>query len=66
MCLAVPGSDRLLMLHDFIARVGYCNSDDDVWGDVLGHYGLDVRHQAGENFLTFCEINQLSKYLLGC
>ena len=32
----------------------------DVWGDVLGYHGLDVRNQAGEEFLGFCGINQLS------
>ena len=34
--------------------VGYCKSDDDdVWGGILGHHGLDVRNQAGEDFLDF-------------
>ena len=61
VCLAaVPGSDRLLMLADFNARLGYCKSDDDVCSMVLGHHGVDVRNQAGEDFLTFCEIIQLS------
>ena len=49
----------VLMLGDFNTRVGYCKSDDDVWSAVLGHHGLDVRNQAGEEFLSFCEINQL-------
>ena len=60
-CLAVvPDSDKLLMLGDFNARVGYHRSEGDVWSGVLGYYGLDVRNQAGEDFLHFCEINQLS------
>ena len=45
----MPGSDRLLMLGDFNARVGYCKSDN-VWSAVLHHYGFDVRNQAGEDF----------------
>ena len=42
------------------ARVDYRKGDDDVWSGVLGYHGLDVRYQAGEEFLSFCEINQLS------
>ena len=61
VCLAVvPGSDRLMMLGDFNDRVGYCKGDDYVWSAALGHHGLDVRNQVGEDFLSFCEINQLS------
>ena len=25
-----------------------------VWGGVLGHRGLDVRNQVGEDFFSFC------------
>jgi len=56
----VSDSDKLLMLDDFNARVGYRKSDDDVWSGVLGYYVLYVRNQAGGDFLSFCEINQLS------
>ena len=56
----VPDSDRLLMLGDLMLEwVGYCKSDV-VWGGVLGHHGLDVRNQVGEDFLSFYAINQLS------
>ena len=50
---AVPDSDRFLMLGDFNTRVGYCRSDDHVWSVVLDHHRLDVRNQAGEDFLNF-------------
>ena len=62
-CLAAgPDSDKLLMLGDFNARVGYHKQKDDAWGDVLAYHGLqlDVRNQAGEEFLGFCGIDHLS------
>ena len=31
-------------------------SDDDMWSAVLGHHGLDVRNQAGEDFLIFAQL----------
>ena len=53
----MPDSDKLLILGDFNPRVGNRKHNDDVWDDVLGYHGLDVRNQAGEEFLRFCGIN---------
>ena len=39
----MPVSDGLLILGVFSARVGY-HKDNDVWSDVLGCHGLDMKN----------------------
>ena len=31
-----------------------------MWSSVLGHFGIDDINQAGEDLLSFCDLNQLS------
>ena len=56
----IHSTDLLLMLRDLNARVGQRNRDSDVWSNVLGHFGIDNINQAGEDLLSFCNLNQLS------
>lgn len=53
VCAAVSDAVRLLLLGN---RVCYRKCVDDVWNSVLGFHGRNVRNQAGEDFLAFCEI----------
>ena len=43
---------------DFNARVGIL--DDEVWHGVVGQHGMAERNMAGEEFLQFCALNQLT------
>jgi len=36
------------------------NPQDDLWHGVVGRYGIEERNLADEDFLQFCECNQLS------
>ena len=56
----VPNTDSLVLAGDFNTRVGLFNPDDDLWHGVVGKYGIEERNLAGEDFLQFCECNQLS------
>ena len=58
----MPGSDTLLMLGDFNARVDYRkgdDEDDDVWSAVLSLLWTGCKKSGWrtEEFLSFCEIN---------
>ena len=69
----VPGSDILLILGDFNARVGSrqvspvpvsrfngVSDDQYLWGSTLGPFGLGECNKAGEEFLLWCSGNQPS------
>ena len=56
----LSSSDLLLVLGDLNARVGLRSIDSDVWSSVLGHFGIDDLNQAGEDLLSFCDLNHLS------
>ena len=49
-----------MVLGDFNARVGVLKPDEEHWQGVLGRHSLDERNAAGEDFLQFCAMNQLS------
>ena len=53
-------SDVLVMLGDFNARVGVLKSDKEEWQGVVGKHGVDERNEAGEEFLQFCALIQLT------
>ena len=36
------------------------NPEDDLWSGIVGKYGIKERNLAGEDFLQFCQCNQLS------
>ena len=57
----VPYSDFLILLGDFNARVGVFNHQNNLWRGVVGRYGIEERNHSGENFLQFCEHNQLTE-----
>ena len=57
---SVPHTDILVMLGDFNARVGRRDRNSELWEKVLGFHGLEERNLAGEEFLEFCTINNLS------
>ena len=50
----------MVMLGDFNARVGVLKPDEEEWQGVLGKHGIDERNEAGEEFLQFCALNQLT------
>ena len=52
----VPNTDFLVL----VGRVGVFNPEDDLWHGVVGKYGIEERNLAGEDFLQFCQCNQLS------
>lgn len=56
----ISQSDVLVMLGDFNARVGVLKPDKEEWQGVVGKHGIDVRNEAGEEFLQFCALNQLT------
>ena len=56
----IPQNDILVVLGDFNARVGVLKPDDDLWHGVIGRHGIDERNLAGEEFLQFCTVNQLT------
>ena len=56
----ISSTDLLLVLGDLNARVGVRNRDFNMWSNVLGHFGIDDINQAGEDLLSFCDLNQLS------
>ena len=56
----IPQSDILVVLGDFNARVGVLKPGEDSWHGVIGRHGLDERNLAGEEFLQFCSVNQLT------
>ena len=49
-------TDFLVLVGDFNAPVGVF----DLWCGVVGKYGIKERNLAGEDFLQFCQCNQLS------
>ena len=57
---AAPSTDVLMLLGDFNARVGSSKDDSDVWQDVRGKHGVGECNAAGERFLEFCAVNQLT------
>ena len=56
----VPQNDALLPLGDFNAKVGVLKQGDQMWHGTVGRHGLDERNAAGEEFLWFCTLNQLT------
>ena len=56
----IPQNDILVVVGDFNARVGVLKPGEDSWHGVIGKHGLDERNMAGEEFLQFCAVNQLT------
>ena len=56
----VPAADLLILLGDFNSRVGSSRGDSDLWRDIRGKYGVGECNVAGEKFLEFCALNQLT------
>lgn len=56
----IPQNDVLLLLGDFNARVGVLKLGEEEWQGVVGKHGLDERNEAGEEFMQFCALNQLT------
>ena len=52
----MPPKDKLILLGDFIARVG---RDHDIWGNVLGHHGVGKANFNGMLLLGLCAANEL-------
>ena len=48
-----------MMLGDFNARVGVFNPADGLWCGTINRHGIAERNHTGEEFLQFCESNQL-------
>ena len=40
--------------------MGVLKAGDDSWRGVIGKHGIDERNLAGEEFLQFCAVNQLT------
>ena len=53
----IPQSDVLVTFGDFNSRVSVLKPDEEEWQGV---YGIDERNEAGEEFLQFCALNQLT------
>ena len=53
----IPSNEFLLLLRDFIARVG---SDRDIWPTCLGHHGIGKMNENGQWLLEFCCIHTFS------
>ena len=56
----VPQGDTLVMLGDFNAGVGVFDPANGLWHGTIGRHGIAERNFAGEEFLQFCESNQLT------
>ena len=56
----VPSGDILVMLGDFNARVGKREGESVVWREVRGRHGVGSCNEAGERFLEFCAVNDLT------
>ena len=54
--LNTPKSDKLMLLGDFNARVG---SDNEIWGDVIGQYGVGKCNNNGLRLLQICSEHNL-------
>ena len=54
--LNTPKSDKLMLLGDFNARVG---SDNTIWGDVIGQYGVGKCNSNGLRLLQTCSEHNL-------
>ena len=51
--------DLLLVMGDFIARVGCGDDTDPLWLRVKGMFGVGHLNEKGEHLLTFCAVNEL-------
>ena len=54
---SAPGSDKILLLGDFNARVGRNHS---AWGRVIGPHGVGNENSNGSLLLSFCATNKLT------
>ena len=50
----IPSNEFLLLLRDSNARVG---SDRDIWPTCLGHYGIGMMNENGQQLLELCCIH---------
>ena len=57
---ALPVGDIVMVLGDFNARVGKRESEDDVWREVRGLYGIGTCNEAGEQLLELCAVINLT------
>lgn len=56
----IPQNDVLVLLGDFNAGVGALKLGEEELQGVVGKHGLDERNEAGEEFMQFCALNQLT------
>ena len=56
----VSQKDVLVVLGDFNAKMGLLKPGEEEWRGVVGKHRLDERNEAGEEFMQFCALNQLT------
>ena len=54
---SVPSSERFVILGDFNARVASRSGPDDKWGNVCGPHGIGECNSAGQELLSFLDMN---------
>ena len=56
----ISGSDVLIIVGDFNARVGSgVRGEDNVWNGVRGCHGVGRMNESGEALLSWCALNGL-------
>ena len=56
----VSQKDVLGVFGDFNARVDVLKPGEEEWRGIVGKHGLDEGNGAGEEFMHFCALNQLT------
>jgi len=57
----VPRRDKLIVLGDFIARIG---SDSTIWGNVMGKHGVGNINSNGHRLLSLLRVWPLCDQLI--